>query len=194
MNTNLWVTFWLPLYQTNPEKLLQLMSEFNTALCTFQNQQAQIAHDDKHERGSFASWPQLRDKTEDELAKAGFSITQHPSNTQENPTMVTILKHKNGYFEVYESPMTKEAEFLKPREMGGHITYFKRYTYMAVLGLATDEDKNNDLDAVAKKSTNAVPRCPKCESPMRLIKGETGDFWGCSQHKTSGCKGVLPKN
>ena len=41
-----------------------------------------------------------------------------------------------------------------------------------------------------------IPICPKCSSPMRIIRPKPGSrwkaFWGCSQYSVSGCKGSLP--
>ena len=165
------------------EKFIELTSAFNTSLREFQAEQGIIDTDAPFmERGSYATWPQLRDSTRVTLAKHKLSIIQHPARTQQNPTMITMLKHDNGYYEIYESPITKESEYLEPKEMGKHITYFKRYTYSSVLGLATEEDKINDLDNKIKGEENNPQEgiCPLCNSKLCKRKGSKGEFIGCS--------------
>lgn len=49
--------------------------------------------------------------------------------------------------------------------------------------------------ARASSSSSAPPRCPRCCSAMRLIRpGPTDNwraFWGCSQHRLTGCPGKV---
>jgi ssDNA-binding Zn-finger/Zn-ribbon topoisomerase 1 len=39
-----------------------------------------------------------------------------------------------------------------------------------------------------------IPKCPKCGSPMRLVKPRRGNkwkaFWGCTKYRTTGCTGA----
>jgi ssDNA-binding Zn-finger/Zn-ribbon topoisomerase 1 len=35
-----------------------------------------------------------------------------------------------------------------------------------------------------------APHCPECGQPMRLRKGKTGQFWGCTAYPT--CKKTQP--
>jgi Restriction endonuclease/Topoisomerase DNA binding C4 zinc finger len=42
-----------------------------------------------------------------------------------------------------------------------------------------------DIEAILSESGGA-PKCVKCGTPMRLIKGKRGKFWGCSRYPT--CK------
>lgn len=37
-------------------------------------------------------------------------------------------------------------------------------------------------------------KCPKCNSPMTLKKGRTGEFWGCSAYKSNNCNGIVNLN
>jgi ssDNA-binding Zn-finger/Zn-ribbon topoisomerase 1 len=43
------------------------------------------------------------------------------------------------------------------------------------------------------ETSNSAPTCPKCGSPMKLIRPRPVDrwsaFWGCTQYAVSGCKG-----
>lgn len=37
-------------------------------------------------------------------------------------------------------------------------------------------------------TTSSIPTCPRCSSPMRLLSGRYGQFWGCSRYPS--CKGT----
>ena len=47
----------------------------------------------------------------------------------------------------------------------------------------------------AESLANVQPICPKCGSPMKLIKPRPHDswkaFWGCSKYRITGCKGNM---
>ena len=49
--------------------------------------------------------------------------------------------------------------------------------------------KRTDLSVLSAAGTtlrvltpNGVPHCEKCGSPMRIVKGYRGEFWGCSEY------------
>ena len=47
----------------------------------------------------------------------------------------------------------------------------------------------------AESLANVRPICPKCGSPMKLVKPRPHDswkaFWGCSKYRITGCKGSM---
>jgi hypothetical protein len=47
-----------------------------------------------------------------------------------------------------------------------------------------------DVIALKPPRDATIPKCPKCSSPMRLVKGKRGKFWGCSRYPT--CHSTLP--
>jgi ssDNA-binding Zn-finger/Zn-ribbon topoisomerase 1 len=55
------------------------------------------------------------------------------------------------------------------------------------------KSKTNRKTIKSKEATS--PSCPKCGSPMRLIKLRKGDkwkaFWGCTKYSSMGCKGSM---
>jgi HJR/Mrr/RecB family endonuclease len=46
------------------------------------------------------------------------------------------------------------------------------------------------IDQLLGKSSDRPPACAKCGVPMRLVKGKTGEFWGCSRYPT--CRSSRP--
>ena len=47
-----------------------------------------------------------------------------------------------------------------------------------------------DVATSKPQRDTTAPICPKCSSPMRLVKGKRGKFWGCSRYPA--CNSTLP--
>jgi ssDNA-binding Zn-finger/Zn-ribbon topoisomerase 1 len=62
-----------------------------------------------------------------------------------------------------------------------------------LLKKAPSRPKKKKKTIVSKKAS--VPNCPKCGSPMRLIKPKRGQpwkaFWGCTKYRSTGCRGSI---
>lgn len=76
------------------------------------------------------------------LAKHGLSISQFPTSFDNQVGVTTILMHASG--EWLEDTMTMQASEEKGKSAaqvaGSVITYLRRYSWSAVLGLYADED------------------------------------------------------
>ncbi|MFQ5798916.1 MAG: HNH endonuclease [Bacteroidota bacterium] len=55
------------------------------------------------------------------------------------------------------------------------------------------ESQSTKKKRTVKSKESRAPQCPKCGSPMRLIRPRMGQhwkaFWGCRRYQTSGCNG-----
>jgi len=62
-----------------------------------------------------------------------------------------------------------------------------------LLKKAQSKPKKKRRTIASKKAS--VPNCPKCGSPMRLIKPKRGQhwkaFWGCTKYRSIGCRGSI---
>lgn len=67
----------------------------------------------------------------------------------------------------------------------------KQATWGTWSGKAIENKRRQHKEAV--KRAQSAPTCPKCGSPMRLIKPRPGQkwtaFWGCTKYASEGCKG-----
>lgn len=103
---------------------------------------------------------------------SNFALLQ-PIGVDENGLngVKCILIHKNGHvFETNTYPFTVQ-EGAKLQDEGAEITYRKRYSLGAFLGMATDEDTDgNDDDA-----TNATERKASPKQVEILAKNYTGE-------------------
>jgi len=97
------------------------------------------------------------------LAANGLSFTQHPSVTETHVTVTTLLAHSSGQWITSEIslPLDGGKGLSLAQSMGAIITYLRRYTLSAILGIYADEDtdgnegKTNKPQAKAKQETQA---------------------------------------
>lgn len=103
---------------------------------------------------------------------SNFALLQ-PIGVDENGLngVKCILIHKSGHvFETNTYPFTVQ-EGAKLQDEGAEITYRKRYSLGAFLGMATDEDTDGNDD----EATNATERKASPKQVEILTKNYTGD-------------------
>jgi hypothetical protein len=71
------------------------------------------------------------------LADQGLSYTQIVQQTETGITLVTLLMHKSGQWISGNYPLPKG---LDSQDMGKAITYARRYSLCAILGIAAEDD------------------------------------------------------
>ncbi len=84
------------------------------------------------------------------LAKHGLSFTQLVGGNFESMTLDTMLMHSSGEYigEIISLPVSEEKGRSLAQSAGAIITYLRRYSLSALLGIYADED----TDAQQKKS------------------------------------------
>jgi hypothetical protein len=87
------------------------------------------------------------------LSDNGLAFTQHPTMSEAAVTVTTFLAHASG--EWIESEITLPLDGSKgmslAQSMGSIITYLRRYTLAAILGIYADEDTDGNESKSAKK-------------------------------------------
>ncbi len=94
------------------------------------------------------------------LSKHGLSVVQGISSNESNVTINTLLMHDSG--EWIESELGLHADQPTPQKMGSAITYGRRYSLSAMLGLAADEDDDGNE---ASKKDDKKKQGKKTEPP-----------------------------
>ena len=93
------------------------------------------------------------------LTKHGLAVSQLPGNADDNVSVKTVLMHKSGQF--IESTISMPVEvgkgMSKAQAIGSVITYCRRYSLAAVLGIAqTDDDAHVDKNDKTEKNPYAA--------------------------------------
>src|SRR5690606_12165513 len=75
------------------------------------------------------------------LEKHGLAFIQNPVQSDGQVGVYTILIHKSGEYIQFD-PVMIPLQKATPHQVGAALTYAKRYSLGAALGLATEEDKD----------------------------------------------------
>ncbi|EJW14416.1 ERF family protein [Paenibacillus alvei] len=85
------------------------------------------------------------------LAKYGLSYIQSTSTDEQNVTVTTLLMHESGEFVESEPLSLPGLQVLKgggkdftPQGIGSAITYGRRYSLTAILGIASEDDTDGN--------------------------------------------------
>jgi hypothetical protein len=125
------------------------------------------------------------------LADNGLSFIQNVGVDGQKATVSTLLIHASGQW-LESDPLSLVASDHLPQSIGSAITYARRYSLSAVLGMASeaDDDANgaqgNYADTGRKESN--LPMCPQCQTNKSVIvgKAEYGGGFVCFAKK-GGC-------
>jgi len=113
------------------------------ALCNAQSVMTAAKKDKKNPffNSSYTSLASVFESINQPFTKNGLSITQIMDVLENGRTvLITKLMHVNG--ESIESKMLL-PDILDPQKIGSAITYFRRYSLMAIAGLPADDDDGN---------------------------------------------------
>ncbi|MDE3022110.1 MAG: ERF family protein [Pseudomonadota bacterium] len=108
--------------------------------------------------------------TKPALKKHGLKCNGCFANQEGRLTLSLILSHAaSGQWMKSTMPITPASN--SPTDLGKFITYMRRYMYVTLLGVVSDEDVEGDaLDAVdAKKSDNRLISKDQCDELTNLI-------------------------
>ena len=89
------------------------------------------------------------------LTKHGISFIQMPIGSKEEVGLETLYMHTSGEWikSAIKSPIVDSRQMNTYQSIGSAITYFRRYSLSAFVGIASDEDNDTQL---IKKSTVTV--------------------------------------
>lgn len=131
------------------ESIEVLQKELFTALA---KAQAEIEQPKKTSEGynyNYADLAAVREATADVLGKHGLSVLQFPVNVGGEIGITTMLAHESGQSisTQFHAPI---EDITDPQKVGAAITYYRRYTYMAILGIAPEDDDGEAARPVRK--------------------------------------------
>lgn len=139
-------------------------AELNAALNAFQAKIQSVPKDsvNPHFRSGYASMTAIWNAIRRPLTDEGLAITQVMEAAGDRTVLVTALVHKSG--QTIESRVTLNPVKNDPQGFGSCLTYMRRYSIEAILGLDADDDDG----AVASKQPPSSPKQPEV-SKSKLI-------------------------
>lgn len=130
---------------------------------------------------NYASLDAVVDVIRGPLADNGLSFIQFPSvqitETGTNVSLTTRLFHKSGEY-IESDPLTLRVADSLPQTVGSGITYARRYSLVALVGVAFDTDDDDGQRASGIEGGETAPRqflpnCPQCGKPDKKKPGGT---------------------
>ena len=124
------------------------MSALYEALAKAQSGMGALAKDAKGNFGKYATLASVIEVVLPPLSEQGIAVIQMPETSADGMTLITLLCHKAGG--VIRTELTMKPAQNTPQGIGSTITYARRYSLMAIAGVAPDDDDWTAGSAVAK--------------------------------------------
>lgn len=167
------------------------ISELASALSKFQGEAINPTKDKQGHNYTYADLASLLEVTRPLLVKNGLSVCQLTFEDEGKIGVETILMHESGQWiqERISVPPGSNQRMSIAQSSGSTITYLRRYSYAAVLGIAQDDDdaqtqmnkKENIKAATSGKPTNEQwERMKAFTAPENL---ENAKQWFNNQNK-----------
>lgn len=120
-------------------------------------------------KSKYADLSSVWDACRDSLSENGLSIVQIPQTQAEGICLISILGHSSGQWIKSEVliPLTKND----PQTVGSAITYYRRYSLSALVGVAPEDDDAEKAQAPYRQKTVNIQ-----QSPQKITKQQVEDL------------------
>lgn len=158
---------------------------FSAALAAAQGEMSGATKDSKnpHFKSSYASLASVVDAIRAPLAKHEIGWTQQVSSEGTTVSVVTILLHAGLESGEYRSgTMRATAKDASPQAIGSTVTYLRRYSLMATLGIPAEDDDGEQAQPRGERPESRPEPRPKEPHPIDA-EPEQVDAWLASLGK-----------
>lgn len=134
--------------------------ELAKALAAFQGEAKNPPNtaENPHFKSRYAPLSEILNSVRPVLAKHGLSVIQSPGGDGDMVSMTTLLLHSSGEW-VMAGPLTLKADKPTAQGAGSGITYARRYSLSAVLGISSeDDDDGNQANKTENKKSEGAPK------------------------------------
>jgi|LSQX01.2.fsa_nt_gb hypothetical protein len=154
------------------------IKEIAKALCQFQAEVKNPANTANNPffKSKYAPLQDILNLVRPLLSKHGLSILQMPSSDEGDVVITTLLMHTSGEW-IETCPLKMKPVKTDPQGIGSCITYGRRYSLSAVLGISSEDDDDgngasNGNSNNAASATNSKPQKtskPKPDNARKTI-------------------------
>lgn len=133
-------------------------------------------------RYTFAPLPEILEEVRGVLGKHDLAVIQEATEGERGVGVTTRLVHSSGEWIEY-GPLVLPAGN-DAQSYGSAITYARRYSLCAALGIAADEDDDGNASKPASGDVRAIssrPAGPSPDSSVPSTSGAEGDGTGSSE-------------
>ena len=174
-NTTITKTYTTPQTTQNPTKTPEPRKELYRALQKALNElrNPKTTRENPFFKSHYAPLSQVLEEAKKVLSKHGLFIYQRVGSDIEETSRVwvgTVIAHENGE-EIRSGKLYIPLPDKKPQTAGSAITYARRYSLMALLGVAGEEED----DDANRASHRTRPGRPPSRPDRRIRKTEEGE-------------------
>lgn len=116
-----------------------------------------------HFKSTYADLPAVLEAVVPVLNAHGLAVCQLLSEYAGYPALTTVLTHESGEF--YESTINLRPAKTDPQGVGSAITYLRRYSLLALAGVAADDDDDGNAACRPPAGRSAEPPMPPRPAP-----------------------------
>lgn len=158
--------------------------ELAKALAKFQSEIKDPSKSGKANYGKYVTLDELLESIRPVLSQNGLSFLQFPGGDGQLITITTVLLHSSGEW-IESEPFTLKSQKVDPQGAGSAVTYGRRYSLSAILGVAWDTDDDGQASSHAIVSTTerkAEPPTPINQTKPAFPDENTGpQFLMCQE-------------
>lgn len=158
--------------------------ELAKALAKFQSEIKDPSKSGKANYGKYVTLDELLESIRPVLSQNGLSFLQFPGGDGQLITITTVLLHSSGEW-IESEPFTLKSQKVDPQGAGSTVTYGRRYSLSAILGVAWDTDDDGQASSHAIVSTTerkAEPPTPINQTKPAFPDENTGpQFLMCQE-------------
>jgi len=116
-------------------------------------------------KSKYADFPIIWDTIREPLLANGFSVSQMGGVIDGLPVLTTLLMHTSGEWIQGDMVLATKIEN-DPQAVGSAITYGRRYSLGAILGISTEDD--DDAEAAMKRTARTGTQAKTPEMPQNV--------------------------
>ena len=128
-----------------------------------------------HFKSKYADLASCWEACREPLSANGLAVVQMPGQADGVATITTLLTHASGQWmrsDVSVRPAKPDAQGL-----GSALTYLRRYSLTAMVGIAPEDDDGNAAVADNQSGTKAAPKQAPKPAPMPEDIDIPAEFW-----------------
>jgi len=128
-------------------------------------------------KSKYAALPDVVATATPVLSKNGLSVAQFVDSDDLGDLLTTYLLHSSGEF-ISHSMRLHVAKSNDPQSQGSAITYARRYSYMAALGLVADNDDDGNAATFAADVQKAFVKPAQSAPPKQSLDSKVASAAG----------------
>lgn len=151
----------------------------------------------KSEKGSYqfryADLEEILSKTRPALSANGLALIQRLEHNQGGPLLTCLLAHASGGVVHSEISLPSMRDMGDPKKFGAALTYLRRYMVTAILGVAADDDLDEDGQGYESPASSHPKLQEGRDAALQGMQALT-DWWGgLSAQDRKALNGEFPK-